>query len=72
MVKKSLFIFIIDLSLLFFIEKSSFFTSIIGKKEAAKQNAEMSRFGAHQVERFLEKQKMATEEAFTSSLVDAE
>jgi hypothetical protein len=45
---------------------------IIGKKEAAKQNAEMSRFGAHQVERFLEKQKMATEEAFTSSLEDAE
>ncbi len=43
---------------------------IIGKKEAAKQNAEMSRFGAHQVERFLEKQKMATEEAFTSSLSD--
>ena len=41
---------------------------IIGKKEAAKQNAEMTRFGAHQVERFLEKQKMATEEAFTSSL----
>ena len=45
---------------------------IIGKKEAAKQNAEMSRFGANQVERFLEKQKMATEEAFTSSLTDAE
>ena len=43
---------------------------IIGKKEAAKQNAEMSRFGAHQVERFLEKQKMATEEAFTSSLAE--
>ena len=32
----------------------------------------MSRFGVHQVERFLEKQKMATEEAFTSSLEDAE
>lgn len=45
---------------------------IIGTKEAAKQNAEMTRFGAHQVDRFLEKQKMATEEAFTSSLSSEE
>lgn len=44
---------------------------IIGAKESAKQNSEMSRFGQNQVNRFLEKEKMATEEAFTSSLVES-
>ena len=42
---------------------------IIGDKEAAKQNFEMSRFGNSQVERYLEKQKLATETSFTSSIV---
>ena len=41
---------------------------IIGKKESARQNAEMQRFGNKQVDRYLEKAKMATETAFTSSL----
>jgi len=41
---------------------------IIGAKETAKQNYEMSKFGDKQVLRFLEKDKMAQEEAFTSSL----
>ena len=42
---------------------------IVGDKEAAKQNFEMSRFGNTQVERYLEKQKLATETEFTSSIV---
>ena len=42
---------------------------IIGDKEAAKQNFEMSRFGNSQVDRYLEKQKLATETSFTSSIV---
>lgn len=41
---------------------------IIGAKETAKQNYEMAKFGDKQVLRFLEKDKMAQEEAFTSSL----
>jgi hypothetical protein len=41
---------------------------IIGAKETAKQNYEMAKFGNKQVLRFLEKDKMAQEEAFTSSL----
>ncbi len=45
---------------------------IIGAKERAKQNAEMSRFGQNQVYRFLESAKMATEESFTSSLSSGE
>ncbi|MBO5400864.1 MAG: flagellar filament outer layer protein FlaA [Spirochaetaceae bacterium] len=42
---------------------------IVGDKEAAKQNFEMSRFGNTQVERYLEQQKLATEAGFTSSIV---
>ena len=38
--------------------------NIIGDKEKARQNAEMSRFGNKQVNRYLEKQKMATETSF--------
>jgi len=41
---------------------------IIGKKEQARQNSEMSRFGNKQVNRYIEQEKMATEETFTSSL----
>ena len=41
---------------------------IIGKKESARQNAEMERFGNKQVNRYLEKAKLATEDNFTSSL----
>ena len=41
---------------------------IIGKKEKARQNAEMQRFGNKQVNRYLEKAKLATEDEFTSSL----
>ncbi len=41
---------------------------IIGKKESARQNAEMQKFGNKQVDRYLEKSKMATEDEFTSSL----
>jgi hypothetical protein len=40
---------------------------IITKKEKARQNAEMSRFGNVQVNRYLESEKMATEEDFTAS-----
>ena len=43
---------------------------IIGKKEAARQNAEMSKFGNKQVNRYLEKSKLATEEDFVSSLYE--
>ena len=41
---------------------------IIGKKEKARQNAEMQRFGNKQVNRYLEKAKLASEDEFTSSL----
>ncbi len=41
---------------------------IVTRKERARQNLEMSRFGNKQVNRYLEKAKMATEEQFTSSL----
>ena len=41
---------------------------IITKKEKDRQNGEMTRFGNKQVNRFLEKSKMASEESFTSSL----
>ena len=41
---------------------------IIKKKEDARQNAEMLRFGNKQVNRYLEKAKLATESEFTSSL----
>ena len=41
---------------------------IVTKKESARQNFEMSRFGNKQVNRYLEKSKMATESEFTTSL----
>ncbi len=41
---------------------------IITTKEAQKQNAEMTRFGNKQVNRFLEQAKQAQEDSFTSSL----
>ena len=41
---------------------------IIKKKEDAKQAGEMARFGDKQVTRYLEKQKQAIEDKFTSSL----
>lgn len=41
---------------------------IVTKKESARQNFEMSRFGNKQVNRYLEKSKMATEVSFSSSL----
>jgi len=41
---------------------------IIGKKESARQNAEMEKFGVQQVNRYLERSKLATEDSFTSSL----
>lgn len=41
---------------------------IITKKERDRQNLEMTRFGAKQVNRYIEKSKMATEELFTPSL----
>jgi len=43
---------------------------IIGKKESDRQAAEMSKFGNKQVNRYLEKSKLATEEEFTSSLYE--
>ena len=43
---------------------------IIGKKESARQAAEMARFGNKQVDRFLEKAKQATEDKFSSSLTE--
>ena len=45
---------------------------IIGKQEAARQSAEMEKFGNKQVDRYLEKAKMAVEDDFTSSLEDNE
>ncbi len=41
---------------------------IVTRRERARQNIEMSRFGNKQVNRYLEKSKMATEESFSSSL----
>jgi hypothetical protein len=41
---------------------------IITKKESDNQSAEMLRFGTKQVDRYLEKAKMAQENSFTSSL----
>lgn len=41
---------------------------IIGKKEAAHQAAEMEKFGNKQVNRYLEREKQAKEDMFTSSL----
>jgi hypothetical protein len=41
---------------------------IITKKENDRQNGEMSRFGSKQVNRYIEKEKMAIEEEFTSSI----
>lgn len=41
---------------------------IVTRKEKARQELEMSRFGNKQVNRYIEKAKMATEESFTSSL----
>jgi len=41
---------------------------IITKKENARQYAEMQRFGNTQVNRYLEKEKMATEDKFSDSL----
>ena len=43
---------------------------IVSTRERAKQNIEFSRFGNKQVNRYLEKAKMATEESFTPSLSD--
>ncbi|MCK9168904.1 MAG: flagellar filament outer layer protein FlaA [Treponema sp.] len=40
---------------------------IVGKKEADRQNNEMSRFGNKQVNRYLERSKEATEAEFTST-----
>ncbi len=41
---------------------------IITKKETERQNAEMLKFGNKQVNRYIEKTKLATEESFKSSL----
>jgi len=41
---------------------------IIGKKEKARQAAEMSQFGEKQVNRYLERVKQATEDEFTQTL----
>ncbi len=43
---------------------------IVTKKETDRRNGEMSRFGNKQVNRFIEKEKMATEDTFVSSLSD--
>jgi hypothetical protein len=42
---------------------------IVTRKETSKQNAEIQRFGSKQVDRFIEKEKMAGENEFTSSIV---
>jgi len=44
---------------------------IISKKETDRQNAEMSRFGEAQVNRFMEAAMMSTEDGFTSSIKNA-
>jgi hypothetical protein len=41
---------------------------IVTKKETSKQNAEIQRFGNKQVDRFIEKEKMATEDEFASTI----
>lgn len=41
---------------------------IITKKERERQYAEMARFGNKQVNRYIEREKMATEDSFTASL----
>ena len=41
---------------------------IIGKKESARQNAEMAKFGNKQVNRYIENAKLAAENEFTPSL----
>ena len=41
---------------------------IVTKRETARQKLEMTRFGNKQVNRYIEKSKMATEEAFTSTI----
>ena len=41
---------------------------IITRKETARQNGEMARFGDKQVNRYLERSKLAAESEFTSSL----
>ncbi|WP_294430859.1 flagellar filament outer layer protein FlaA [uncultured Treponema sp.] len=43
---------------------------VIGRKESARQALEMSRFGGKQVDRYIERLKMATEENFTPSLTN--
>jgi len=45
---------------------------IVTAKEKARQNLEMSRFGDKQVNRYLEKSKMAVEAEFTSSIESSE
>lgn len=45
---------------------------IITKQERERQNGEMARFGNKQVNRYIEKEKKATEDEFTSSLEEAE
>ncbi len=45
---------------------------IVTKKENARQTAEMQRFGNKQVNRYIEKEKLATEEGFTSSLEEGQ
>ncbi|MBR3812393.1 MAG: flagellar protein, partial [Spirochaetaceae bacterium] len=45
---------------------------IVSDREKAKQKLEMTNFGQKQVYRFLEAEKQATENAFTSSLEAAE
>ncbi len=41
---------------------------IVGRRETARQNFEMTRFGNKQLNRYIEKAKMATEQDFTSSI----
>ena len=43
---------------------------IVTKKEKARQNAEMTKFGNKQVKRYIERSKMATEGSFSSSLTE--
>ncbi len=43
---------------------------IIGDKESLRQSNEMLKFGEHQVNRYLEKSKLASESEFTSSIED--
>ncbi|MBQ3670497.1 MAG: flagellar protein, partial [Treponema sp.] len=41
---------------------------IVTKKEAARQKLQMQRFGNKQVNRYIERAKMATQEEFTKSI----